>query len=68
MGLKTAILRVSKKWKGGRGSVCYGKLLEKIRNDCVHILILSHGTVFEWTEVWCLKILVVSKFQEILFL
>lgn len=24
-------------------------------------------TVFEWIEVWCLKILVVSKFQEILF-
>lgn len=47
MGLKTAILRVSKKWEGGgRGSVCYGKLLEKIRNDCVHILILSHGSSF----------------------
>ena len=24
-------------------------------------------TDFEWTEVWCLKILVVSKFQEIIF-
>lgn len=47
MGLKTAILRVSKKWEGGgRGSVCYGKLLEKIRNDCVHIFILSHGNSF----------------------
>ena len=45
-GLKTAILRVSKKWEGGRESVCYGKLLEKIRNDCVHILILSHGNSF----------------------
>lgn len=46
IGLKTAILRVSKKWEGGRESVCYGKLLEKIRNDCVHILILSHGSSF----------------------
>ena len=54
MGLKTAILRVSKKWEGGgRGSVCYGKLLEKIRNDCVHILILSHGSSFwmDWSMV-----------------
>ena len=53
MGLKTAILRVSKKWEGGGGSVCYGKLLEKIRNDCVHILILSHGSSFwmDWSMV-----------------
>ena len=53
MGLKTAILRVSKKWKGGRGSVCYGKLLEKIRNDCVHIFILSHVNRFwmDWSMV-----------------
>ena len=53
IGLKTAILRVSKKWEGGRESVCYGKLLEKIRNDCVHILILSHGNSFwmDWSMV-----------------
>ena len=30
MGLKTAILRVSKKWEGGGGSVCYGKFSRRL--------------------------------------
>lgn len=47
MGLKLPYLEYLRNGRGGeRGSVCYGKLLEKIRNDCVHILILSHGNSF----------------------
>lgn len=48
MGLKTAILRVSKKWKGGRGSVCYGKLLEKIRHAKQFLNGLKYGVSKYW--------------------
>lgn len=66
MGLKTAILRVSKKWEGGEeGAFVTANCSRRLETIVSIFLFYLTETVFEWIEVWCLKILVVSKFQEI---